>query len=290
MTLRDMEIYVKVAREGNMNSVARELFISASSVSQRIKAVEAELGLRLFDRVDRRLYLTEEGRNVLSYMEEILTSRQRLSRYAEGAAKGPVRLRAGATITVGTCILGGLAEKLTAEGIEAVCVIENTRILEHMLLKGDLDIALVEGEIQDGHLCVTPALKDELVAVCGPGHPWWGRDKVNIRECAGQPLILREEGSGTRAQLLDELSALGLEPEIRWSSASTEAIKNAVAAGLGVSVISGLLIRSEAAEGRLWGIKIEGADLTRTFDIVYHKGRTVSGPMERFIDLCRKMG
>ena len=290
MTIREMEIFVKVVECGRMSTAAEQLFISPSSVSQTVAGIEREVGARLFERLDRRLYLTDEGREVLAYMRDILSSKNRMERYIDDVTKGRKRLRAGASVTVGTGMLQEIVLSLREEGVSVTAWVENTRLLEKMLLQNELDIALVEGRVDNERLVTESVIHDELLLACGRDHRFFGRSSVSAAELASQPLILREEGSGTRAQLLDALHGQGLSAQVAWSCSSPEAIKAAVAAGLGVTVISRRLVRAEVERGELWCCAVEKLPLGRTFDIVYHKDKHISGAVRAFMEACRRRG
>ncbi|MGM9608530.1 MAG: LysR family transcriptional regulator [Oscillospiraceae bacterium] len=287
MTIRDMEIFVKVAEYGHMNAAAEALFISASSVSQTIHNMEQEIGTRLFDRLNRKLYLTSVGETVLIYVQGILNGKKQLALFVENLAEGQQKLRVGATLTVGTCVLPDIVLELRRQNIEVNAIVENTHYLEQMLLKNDLDIALVEGWIHDKRLIAIPVIHDELVVACHPSHPFSGMHEIPAEELAQERLILREKGSGTRDQLVEALDTLGLECNIGWSCSSPEAIKLAVMAGLGVTVISKLLIRKEVEQGELWCCSVREIPLQRTFDIVYHKNKHLGSALQAFIAASR---
>ncbi|MGI5971572.1 MAG: LysR family transcriptional regulator [Oscillospiraceae bacterium] len=288
MTLRDMEIFSKVARRQKMSLAAEELYISPSSVSQVITRIEQEYGTRLFERLSRTLYLTREGEELLAYVQTILAASRQLEMAMKSSRSRRV-LRIGASLTVGTSVLSpflsGMRERI--EGLLPEVLVANTHILEEQLLCNGLDIALVEGKIQNESLIVIPAIDDRLVVACGRSHVFFGRDSVNPEELTGQPLILREQGSGTRAQLETELLSRGVSYYVAWTSYSPEAIKNAVIDGHGITVISQRLLEKEAAEGILWTCPINGLKLERTFDLVYHKDKKLTDDLKTFISYCK---
>ena len=283
MTIRDMEVFAKVVECGHMSTAADALFISASSVSQTVSSMEQEIGARLFDRLNRKLYLTSVGETVLTYVHGILSGKKQLALFIENLTDSQQRLRAGATLTVGTCVLQSIALELQQQNIEVNAVVENTHYLERLLLKNDLDIALVEGRVHDERLVAIPVINDELVVACHPSHPFFGRREILAEELARERLILREEGSGTRAQLVEALNELGLQCNVGWSCSSPEAIKLAVTAGLGVTVISRLLIQKEVERGELWRCNVRDFSMRRTFDIVYHKDKYLGSALQAFI-------
>ncbi len=290
MTIRHVEIFVRVAECGKMNQVAKELYISQSSVSQAIAEIENEYQGRLFERLSRKLYLTAVGQGFLSYAKRFLTLDKDMRRYLEAA--GEIRcLRIGATITVGTCVIGPIAAKVRRqENADVRIFVANTHLLEEKLLNGELDAALVEGRVTSPLLHVTRAIPDRLVLICGPGHPFFGREEVQVEELKGQALIVREQGSGTRAQLEELLNRRHIHGSIKWTCYNTEAIKNAVMAGEGVSLLSQRLIRNEVESGQLWVCGLQGFSGLRSFDVVYHKDKPMFPLLSGFIEACRRFG
>jgi len=288
MTNRNLEIFVAVAEHGKMSAAARELFITQSSVSQAIAEIEREYGVRLFDRLSRSLYLTETGRDFLVYAKKALTLHREMDDFLRDTSRTR-RIRIGATVTVGTCLISPLISRLRAvdPDLRIEVTVANTHELEDKLLHSQLDIGLVEGQISHPDLLVDPAMEDDMVLICGESHPFFGRETLPIEALEGQPLILREQGSGTRAQFEDAMEQRNLAMEILWDCCNSEAILSAVCSGHGISVISRRLVENAVREGKLWACPLTGVDFSRTFDLVYHKDKLITGAMSTFIDLCK---
>ena len=157
-------------------------------------------------------------------------------------------------------------------------------------MRSELDIGLVEGHVVHSDLVVRKAIEDQLVLICGRSHPFFGRRSIRPEELKGQPLILREEGSGTRAQLEEQLKACGVEYEIQWVCNNTEAIQSAVIHGFGVSVISQRMVQEEWHKGTLWACKIEEIDLSRNFLLVHHKNKYMFDLFTKFYQACLEFG
>ncbi len=291
MTNRSLEVFVAVAECGKMSQAARELFITQSSVSQAISEIEREYGVLLFERLSRSLCLTDTGRAFLEYAKRALALQREMEGFLRDAS-GERRLRIGATVTVGTCLISPITAELekTSRGLRCEVTVDNTHEIENLLLKGRLDIALVEGMITHPDLNVTRAINDELVLICAPEHDFYGLDEIEISDLEGRPFILREEGSGTRAQFESIIREKNITVDRRWESCNSEAIINGVMGGHGVSVISRRLVENRLSEGRLWACGIKGARLGRTFDIVCHKDKVITPAIEAFTDICRRFG
>lgn len=287
MTLRSLQIFVAVAECGNMTKAAEKLFISQPSVSLAISDIEREYDVTLFNRNAGKIQLTHTGRKVLEYARKILSLELDMEKCMRHEAENYC-IRVGATITVGATIIGPVIAKMK-ESIPKVNYhvnVANTHIIEKMLLDGEVDVAVVEGEISNPNLEVRSFLNEHLVLICPPTHPFATRESINISELADVPLLLREEGSGTRKQFDNAMEQNNVEPIVRWSSYSFGALIDAVENDLGVAVISGLLARKNQKNNNYHICNIEGDDLSRAFKLIYHKDKYISHILSKFTEIC----
>ncbi len=291
MTIRELEIFVATAKCGKMSQAAKELYITQSSVSQVIAELERSHGVTLFDRLGRSLYLTPTGEALLTYAEGLLSQYRAIEVFLREASQKK-SLRIGATLTIGGSIMSRLLLGLERRcpHLQSEITIANTRELESLLLKNELDIAIVEGEVTSPELVVQPAVSDQLVLAFGRGHPLQGRGSVPLQELQKYPLILREKGSGTREQLEHALIEQKIPYTVHWTSCSTEAIKLAVIDGHGVTVIGRRLITRELESGALSACTIGGFHSERTFDLVYHRKKYLSSALQTFMELTLNFG
>lgn len=291
MTSRNLQIFVTVAELGKMTEAARVLYITQSSVSQAIASIEQEYGVVLFERLSRGIFLTDAGKELLNYARGYFSVKSDMEEFLLSQGERQA-LKIGATITVGTCVISPLLLKLKAENkqLNAQVLVENTHGLEGKLLKNEIDVALVEGKITNPELVTRHAIEDRMVLICPNGHRFSGREEVMAAELGDDPFILREKGSGTRTQFETEMANKHLPISVSWTCCNTEAIKNAVADGHGVSVVSERLVLEDAAAGRFFICRISDLDLDRYFDVVYHKDKYISRPMHDFIDACMSFG
>ncbi|MBC8531719.1 LysR family transcriptional regulator [Gehongia tenuis] len=289
MTIRHLKIFIEVAGTGNMSQAAEKLFITQPSVSQAIADIERYYQIRLFERFSKKLFITEAGRELLGYARHIVSLFEEMEAVALNRAEVPF-LRVGATVTVGTCVIGPVLERLKAlrPETETAVMVDNTRVIEEKLVQSELDVALVEGRIKSGELKVEPVVNDQLVLIAGPDHPFYKRKKVQLAELNGQPFILREKGSGTRELFEERMAAEGYTLREKWVCNNSEAIKKAVMGGQGLSVISTLLVEEEIHQGKLASIPIEGCPLHRKFSLVYHRNKYLTEPLKDFMAVCRK--
>lgn len=288
MTLRDLEIFIEVARYSSMSRAARSLFITQSSVSQVIADLERTYDVRLFDRMNRSLFLTPTGEELFQRAETLLSQYRATEQFLKEASYHKV-LRLGATLTIGSSIMSSLLKEFEKHypDICTEITVANTKELEGKLLSSELDAALVEGRILHPDLMAEPVISDTLLLVCGQHHPLYGKEGTTLHEIAQFPLIMREKGSGTRKQLEQALQKRNINYHIHWDSCSIEAIKQAVGDGHGVTVIGRPLVERECREGSLWACPIIDFNGSRTFDLVYHKRKYLSPELIHYMELVR---
>lgn len=291
MTLRSLEIFNAVVKTGSMSAAAKLLCITQSSVSQVIIEMEKEYDVVLFERMKNGLRLTASGEEVLKYVKNILLLNDELTNVLNHESKS-LRLRLGATITVGSTVMRDIVKNLEDNYPDVIHTVSiaNTEIIEKMILENELDIGLVEGIIKSPDIVVKMAMMDRLVFICSNKHRLYGKETISIKDLEDEKLILRESGSGTRAQLIDELRNNNITPNIVWSSYTHEAIISAVEDNLGVSVISKRLVKKLYDKGELWIADFSDSDFTRSFKLAYHKDKHFTLPMKTFVEICYKIG
>ena len=192
MTLRAMEVFLAVVDTGSMRAAAETLYISQPSVSGVIADLEKEYGVRLFERLGKKLYITPEGETLAGYARRMLSLREEADRRM-GSLADDTPLRIGATVTVGACVIGDLLRRLPGPPARVLC--NNTRVIEQQLLTNRLDAALVEGRVRSRDLLATPVIRDCLLLICRQDSAFAGREGVPLAEIAAAPLLLRERGA-----------------------------------------------------------------------------------------------
>lgn len=287
MTTRELEIFAAVVECGTMSAAARKLRISQSSVSQVVVDLEREYDVLLFERYAHSLHLTDVGRTLLEYARETLNLARETETFLRGATQRP-HLRVGASATVGCSVLCPLLDRLRRElpQINLEVFVANTRSIEERLLRYELDIGLVEGLVTHPDLVREQVVKDALSLICGRDHPFFGREVISPGELDGQTFLLREEGSGTRAQLERELQKHRVRYHVGWVSSEPEAIRQAVVRGFGLSALSPRILRDSLDRGDLWAFRAEGLDLSREFVLAYHRNKYQSDAFARFRRIC----
>lgn len=236
MTLRHLEIFLAVAETGSMRKAAEKLYISQPTVSGAIREMEEEYDVLLFERLNQRLFITPEGRQLTIYARELLSLFHEME-YTLRHSSDHAILRIGATLTVGTCVLPEILRQLEEQKhIPTSVQVENTRTIVQRLAEGALDIGFVEGEVHHPDLVVLPVTADSLTAVCAHAAP-----PMTLAElCQTYPLLMREKGSGTREMTDRILAEKGISCDIRWECSNTQTLLQAAESGLGVTIISRL--------------------------------------------------
>lgn len=286
MTLRHLAIFIRVCEENGITAAAKKLHMTQPSVSQVIQELEAHYQTLLFERLGRRIFITEAGRRLLRYSRNLINLNLQTEQ-AMRAFNEVYHLRLGASITIGSNFLIELIKSITYSDSskEISSEIHNTSELEKMLLNDDLDLALVEGEIHSEYLVTKPFMDDELVFIIGKNHPLYGKE-ITIEDLATLKFFIRETGSGTRELFEEIMHQHNIYYQIIGTYNSMEAIKKAVIAGLGVSVISKEAIRDEIKSGSLASFSLPGLEFKRKFNIVYHKNKFIPPEMQSVIDQC----
>lgn len=259
-----------VARELSFSRAGFELHLSQSAVSQQIAALELELGGALFDRSRRRVRLTPAGAALLNRVDALLGDFAE-ARRAVAAARGAVEgeLRVAASRTVGTYLLPRLLAVLGRRHptLALEISIENSERVVRTLLSGHADIGYIEDAISEPGMVLTPLFEDELTIVAAASHRFAEMVEVPLGDLAAEPLVLRERGSGTRRVAEEHLQAAGLSLDALHIAAELtgiEAIKAAVEAGLGVSILSSATLAKELTLGTLVARPLAGTPIRRS--------------------------
>ena len=290
MTIRNLEIFTKVAELGSMSAAAKSLFITQPSVSLAISEIEKEYNVKLFDRVGNRLCLTPTGQQLITYSTSIIHQYKEMEFFLKDESHN-AGIRVGATATVGHYIIAPVIEQLKREmpGIQCEVTVASTGIIEDGLLKSELDIGFVEGDITEQTLVVKPVMEDELAVICSNRHRFYGQKSIQLQELEGESFILRETGSGTRAKVESILRENHISFQPQWNCYSFESIKEAIMHNLGITIMSPRVVRRELQSGDLWASTIEDANFKRTFDLVCRQHKHFSGALSRFVEICESM-
>jgi DNA-binding transcriptional LysR family regulator len=292
LTLRQLEIFREIALRGSTTAAAQSVPLSQSATSAALNELENMLGARLFDRVGKRLLLNDNGRVLLPAALAILdgarTAAASFSRGGNGAA-GDLRLFA--STTVGNYLLPRLLARFRElePGTQVQLRIGNTQEVVEAVRQFETDLGLIEGPCHAAAVRVIPWLQDELAIVAAPTHELSRaakRRRLTAAQLARTLWLMREPGSGTREAVEQAVLSRLLSMPATMTLGSSEAIKNAVAEGLGVSYLSRYVVEDFIATKRLRILATQLPKLTRRFTIIHHEKKIPSDSLRRFIAHC----
>ncbi|WP_458861680.1 LysR substrate-binding domain-containing protein [Acidaminobacterium chupaoyuni] len=287
MTLRHMRIFIQVYQTQNITKAAALLHMTQPAVTRSIQEIEHHYGVRLFERINHRLSVTEMGKLLYQQAVHIVDSFDSLEKgLYQGDSFGV--LRVGATITIGNHALPQLLVRFQQQypHVRVECMILNAGALQAALAQNKLDIALIESTIDDPDLCYQVFSHDQLRLITPPDHPLLQKDRVLLNDLVAYPLLMREEGSAGRTFLEHVFASRGLPLRPATVSISTHAILKAVHYGLGISLLPHQLVEEDIKNGNVLTKDIADVDLSRQHMIVWHRNKYLSPMLQAFMALC----
>lgn len=290
MTLRHLEIFRAVCARESVTQAAEALNMTQPAVSMAIRELEAFYGVRLFERMNRRLYITEGGRSLLQYADTVLTQfEESVQVLRQGGARG--RCRFGMTVTIGETWLPTILTRLNRElpQLDVEAFIQNSRRAEEMVLQNEIDFALVDNVSSASRSQrVTPLFRETMAVVCAP-EDLPGQSHLTLAQLAEQRLLLRESGSGTRSSVDAVFQAAGLKAAPAVEGISAAALLACAAAGAGITILP----RSQTAEplrsGAVRELTITDAVFQRTYFLLCHKNKYLTEGMRKAIGIIREV-
>lgn len=287
MNFRKLKIFYETAIELNMTRVANKLYISQPSISQAIHEIEDEVEVKLFDRIGKKLFLTNEGELYLTYVRRILNLYEEAAKAMNDMSKNEKgKIKIGASTTIGIYILPDIIKGFLQEhtGIEISLSVDNTINIEKMILENKIDFAYIEGKSCFDEIIKEEVWEDELIFICSSRHKWNKKNVLRKEDISNEKFIMREDGSGTREIVESFLESNNIDFNIFMELGNTEAIKKSVEANLGISCLSIRSVEEKIKNGDLKGFRIDGINVTRKLSLIYHKDKFLSNVMKSFIN------
>lgn len=289
MTLHHLEVFAAVCQEKTMHAAAEKLNLSQPSVSKTISDLEKYYHIKLFERINHRLYLTPIGETMLEHSVHILA----LFHHMEDDINiyGQTNhIRIGGSLSAGTCLLPPLIQHLTQQDlpISYDVTINNTSVIEQLVNNYQLDLALVEGFIDNPNLIIQDVIEDELVLAVRSVHPLAGKPHVTYQDLEQYPFVTREDGSSKRNQLELHLQDQGLNLPSNYACSSVEAIKQALIYTNSIAALSRMMISEEIKKGVLTILPLDDMKIKRSIRLIYHKNKYVSPAMDAFIKVLQE--
>jgi DNA-binding transcriptional LysR family regulator len=277
MHLRHLKSFIAVAESLNFSRAAEELHIAQPAVSQQIRALEDELGVQVFDRIGKRVSLTEAGRALLPFAHQILD----LVETAENEVRERGQLKRGRTSlgappTVSTHLLPARLTQFKArhDGLEVTLREAGTQTLLRLIEDGKLDLAIVATDVLPPTVESAPFLEEKYLLAVSQNHPFLAkRQTVKLCDLNQEPFILFPEGYKLRDVTLSACRAAGFDPKVALDGGAMQSALEFVGAGLGVAIVPELALTDTSG---IQGLKILDQDLRRNLGLVWLKARTLS--------------
>jgi DNA-binding transcriptional LysR family regulator len=291
MNLNHLAIFHAVAQTGSMTLGADRLDISQPAVSKQVQELESSLRVHLFDRIGRRVYLSQAGEILADFATKLFALAQEAQQaMSDVRAVGKGNLAIGASTTIGTYLLPGVLAEFWRRypNVELLVRIENTEQVHRRLANHELEIGLTEGFVEEEELDSEVFHQDQLVVIASPNHRLARKSRVSVSMMQHEPFILREPGSGTRAVEERALKRLKLSVRIVMALGGTEAIKRVVAEGVGLAIVSRLSVQTECPAGVLVVLPVQGLALERPLHLVRRKGRRDAPALQAFCNVLRE--
>jgi DNA-binding transcriptional LysR family regulator len=288
-TLRQLEVFLAVARTGSVSRAGQELGLSQSATSSSLADLERQFDLQLFDRVGKRLRLSARGGALRARAEAVLELARDLERGLESQAVEQ-RIRVGATLTIGNYVAVPLVARFMRANpaIALTLDVANTEQIARKVANFELDVGLIEGEVDQPDLETTAWRDDQLVVFCGARHALARKRALTDEDLLAADWIVRERGSGTRQAFDRAMRGLRSQLKVALTLGQTEAIKRAVEAGLGLGCVSRIALEDAFARGTLKPCRVPHRDFRRQFYFLLHKKKQASAGVERWLAFCRE--
>lgn len=294
MEMRRIEVFCKVVELGSFTKAADALLLSQPTVSEHIRNLEEVLGEKLLDRLGREVLPTPAGKLFYTYARTIVQTKQEAIQALElfkGNLSGHLVL--GASTIPGTYLLPVLAAgfKVANPAVQITIRIADSRQIGEDVVKGDLEAGVVGSLLSERRLVFEELFSDELVLAFPPGHRWSKASTIKLEDLAREPFILRERGSGTRAVMSRILEEHGFDPsrlDVVAEMGSTEAVRQGIKAGIGVSILSRYAVAEDCEHGLLGCSHIKNVNFVRPLYLTQRRGRQGSPLCQAFIAHLRR--
>ncbi|MCT7964451.1 LysR substrate-binding domain-containing protein [Laspinema sp. D1] len=291
-TLHQLRVFEAVARHKSFTRAAEELFLTQPSVSMQVKQLAKSVGMPLFEQVGKRLYLTEAGEELLGACRDIF---DRLSQFEmtvadlQGLKQGQLKLSVITTAKyVIPRLLGPFCQRYP--GIDVSLKVTNHEGLQERLNDNLDDLYILSQPPATPDVLCHEFLDNPLVVLAPMNHPLASQKNIPIEQLNGEPFIMREPGSGTRQAVQKMFEDRGVAVKVRLDLGSNEAIKQAIAGGLGISVLSRHVLTLDGWQNQLTILDVEGFPIPRQWYAIYPSGKQLSVVARTFFDYLLNEG
>jgi len=286
MSIRTLQIFQTVCTEGGITKAAQKLYMTQPAVSHAIKELETERGFPLFDRISRKLFLTDAGRALLEKTNTLLEL------YGEIEAMDE-NLFYDATIHIGSCITaaGYWLPRIIKDfrqshaGVKLSVKVEAAEGIIELLKSNSVDMAILEGPYVLEQYELVPFSSYGIIAVCSPSHPFADAEAVGLFELMAEPLLLREKGSAIRDPFDSCVLLHGLVADPAVTSVNSQALIQLAKESAGIAILADKVVERELSSGELHRVSLPEMDIRNDISVAYHKNKYVPQPMAELISL-----
>ncbi|WP_458464395.1 selenium metabolism-associated LysR family transcriptional regulator [Paenibacillus sp.] len=294
MNFHQLHIFYTVAEKGSFSAAAQALHMTQPAVTMQIQSLEDYFGTKLLLRSTKKIELSEAGRTLLPHakrsVELVRQTDEAMSAFTQ-MLQG--RLQLGASLTIGEYVLPRMLGPFALQypDISIVMKVMNTTQIMDDILKHQLNFGLIEAPVHHPDMIVEPVMQDELKLIVPAGHDLAKRGKVNLEDVMNYPFVLREKGSGTRQVMEDQLQKKKIDPQdmnVVMELGSTGAVKSAVEAGVGITMLSPSSVQHELALGLVHIVDIRGLEFKRQFYAIHLKSSLLPLSAVAFLNYLRQ--
>ncbi|MEY8746598.1 selenium metabolism-associated LysR family transcriptional regulator [Bacillales bacterium AN1005] len=294
MNFHQLHIFYTVAEKGSFSAAAQALHMTQPAVTMQIQSLEDYFGTKLLHRSTKKIELSEAGMTLLPHakrsVELVRHTDEAMSAFTQ---KLQGRLQLGASLTIGEYVLPRMLGPFARQypDISIVMKVMNTSQIMDEILKHQLNFGLIEAPIHHPDMIVEPVMRDELKLIVPAGHALAQRGEVELEEVMSYPFVLREKGSGTRQVMEDQLQKRKIDPQdlnVVMELGSTGAVKSAVEAGVGITMLSPSSVQHEIALGLVHIVDIRGLEFKRQFYAIHLKSSLLPLSAVAFLNYLRE--
>mgnify|MGYP000105312085 CR=1 FL=1 len=285
-TLHQLDVFAEVAKQKSMTKAAKKLFMSQPAVSIQVKKLQGHFGVELFEVIGKELYLTEAGKELYEAQKNIkkeVNSLEMSLSEIKGMLKGSLNVAVVSTAKYFMpYILGAYRSKF--EKIKISLKVTDRNEVKELLQKNMCDLAVFSELPDEPDLEAVEFLDNPLLMAASPDHPLAKKKELNFKDLEAHPFLIREPGSGTRMVMQRLLDEHAIEPEIVMELGTNEAVKQAIMAGIGISLISKYSLTLEESVGKISVLNVKDLPYINKWKLVYPKGKRLSPAAQNFIE------
>ncbi|WP_028043254.1 LysR family transcriptional regulator [Candidatus Stoquefichus massiliensis] len=291
MTLRHLEIFIKVYEFQSITKAAKEMHIAQPSISLAIKEMENYYSVCFFDRMNRKIFPTAAAKQFYEYAVHIISLFSEMEKGIKNWEEEGI-MRIGSSMTISQYVLPHIVQLLKEKypNLKMKMYVYNSETLEKMIIENKIDFALVETNLQNDNIIQIPFMSDYLSTIVYPTHPLVQKQKIQLSDLIHYPILMREEGSSVYNLVNSLFVAHQYHIEYAMESTSTQAIVKSVESNLGIATLPFILVRDAIEDKKVCEIFVSELNIQRSYHIIYHKNKYLSSLSKDFFDICHDYG